>query len=134
MWSHFNFPFNTDYWVKIIFQFYPSVYVIIFGLAQSYHIKQLLLYLNLVNLISLDLYFMFNLNFSVLHIFDLNFQPYSFGICYFCEMVSIVACLYLQSTFQRRKSEKISCCFRSILTKIVSLVNTKELASFEFQK
>ena len=48
MWSHFNVPFHShtsEYQVKIIIGYsYHSVTDISFGLAQSDHIKQLLLY------------------------------------------------------------------------------------------
>ena len=42
MWSHFKVPFTKDYYIKITG--YHSVNVITFGLAQSDHIKLLLLY------------------------------------------------------------------------------------------
>ena len=44
MWSHFNIPFTKDYFIKITGYRYHSVSVITFGMAQSDHIKRLLLY------------------------------------------------------------------------------------------
>ncbi len=50
MWSHYESPFsNTAYYMKTTGYFYHSVIVIAFGLAQSDHIKRLLLYQNARN-------------------------------------------------------------------------------------
>ncbi len=44
MWSHLKIPFTIAYYMKTTGYCYHSVIVITFGLAQSDHIKRLLLY------------------------------------------------------------------------------------------
>ncbi len=47
MWSHYESPFTIAYYKETTGYCYHSVNVITFGLAQSDHIKRLLLYLKL---------------------------------------------------------------------------------------
>ncbi len=54
MWPHFRIPFTTAYYIKTIGYCYHSANVITFGLAQSDHIKRLLLYVYVWQLFALD--------------------------------------------------------------------------------